>query len=253
MSPTRSGAEPAGPGDAGAAARLMRDALTQVSARFDGAADGDRAGRYRALCAAAAATLPVRGASLSLMEADGGATLLAFSDELSERVAELQFTTGDGPTGEVLQIGAPILEPELGHNGQWPLFAPAALELGVRSIFVFPLQIGAIRMGALCLDHDKPGPLSRSQQSAASTLTRAVVAAVLTDLGDAPSPDGWITEVDGYHAEVHHATGMVLVQLGTTAEGALLRLRAHAFTTGRPIVDVAADVVARRLSFRGNE
>jgi AmiR/NasT family two-component response regulator len=50
-------------------------------------------------------------------------------------------------------------------------------------------------------------------------------------------------------AEVHQATGMVLVQLEVSAQEAFVRLRAHAFATRRPLGDVARDVVARRLVF----
>jgi hypothetical protein len=50
---------------------------------------------------------------------------------------------------------------------------------------------------------------------------------------------------------VHQAAGMVSVQLGVPVADALIRLRAHAFSTGRSVSDVAADVVARRFRFEG--
>jgi hypothetical protein len=40
---------------------------------------------------------------------------------------------------------------------------------------------------------------------------------------------------------------MAAAQLGVSVEDALLVLRAHAFATERPVRDVAADVIARRL------
>ena len=42
---------------------------------------------------------------------------------------------------------------------------------------------------------------------------------------------------------------MVLVQLGVSAAEALARMRGHAFVHDRLLVDVARDVVARRLIF----
>jgi hypothetical protein len=48
---------------------------------------------------------------------------------------------------------------------------------------------------------------------------------------------------------VHQAAGMIAVQLGITVADALVQLRARAFSTDRPIVDIARDVVARRLRF----
>ena len=48
-------------------------------------------------------------------------------------------------------------------------------------------------------------------------------------------------------AVVHHASGITAVQLGIDVDEALLRLRTHAFVSGRAVSHVAAEVVARRL------
>jgi hypothetical protein len=39
------------------------------------------------------------------------------------------------------------------------------------------------------------------------------------------------------------------VQLGVSLADALARIRAHAYATNRPLREVAADIVARRLRF----
>jgi hypothetical protein len=226
----------------------MRALLGDVLARYAGS--GDRRGQYRALCAAAAAALPVSGASLTLMDGAGAGTLLAASDEGAERLAEAQFTTGDGPTAETYASGVPVLAAELDER-RWPLLAQALDEPGVAAVFTVPLQMGAIRIGVLCLHRDRPGPLDSDQLAAVDLLRQTVIAAVLTDLDRVSSPQQFLAEVDGHEVGVHQATGMISVQLGSTAQEALLRLRAHAFTSGRPLPDVAADVIARRLSFRG--
>jgi hypothetical protein len=49
--------------------------------------------------------------------------------------------------------------------------------------------------------------------------------------------------------EVHQATGMVLAQMHITPAEALLVLRGHAFASGRTVLEVAADVIDRRLDF----
>ena len=49
--------------------------------------------------------------------------------------------------------------------------------------------------------------------------------------------------------EVHQATGIVLVQLDTTATVAYARLQAYAFANGRTVLTVARDVVAGSLTF----
>ncbi len=56
-------------------------------------------------------------------------------------------------------------------------------------------------------------------------------------------------DLGGYRAEIDQATGILTVQLGVGIDEALVRLRAHAYTRGRRLTDVAADVVAHRLRF----
>ena len=78
----------------------------------------------------------------------------------------------------------------------------------------------------------------------------------LTDPGARDGRDGrdgwdgsWLDPVVASRAEVHQATGMVMGQLGLGAADALARMRAHAFGAQRLLIEVARDVVARRLAF----
>jgi len=48
---------------------------------------------------------------------------------------------------------------------------------------------------------------------------------------------------------IHQATGMIAAQLDDTVANALARLRAAASASGRPVYDVAQDVVERRVRF----
>jgi hypothetical protein len=48
-------------------------------------------------------------------------------------------------------------------------------------------------------------------------------------------------------AEVQQAAGMLTVQLQVGIPEAVARLSAHAATTHRPVVDVARDIIHRRL------
>ena len=54
-------------------------------------------------------------------------------------------------------------------------------------------------------------------------------------------------------SEIHQATGMVVAQLSVTARIAYLRLRAHAFAQDRPLIEVAREVIERRLRFESDE
>lgn len=179
--------------------------------------------------------------------------------ELSLRFEELQFTVGEGPGPDAVRAGVPVLEPDLRRVRQdrWPVLLPAAQRLGVHGVCCYPLVLGGVRLGTLTLLCDGTSGLSDRQSRDASLLATALTSVLLTELG-AP-PDG-AAPVDGHErpwpgeglhrAVVHQAAGMVSVQLGSSVEEALVRLRAHAYGSDRALGDVAEDVVARRLRFR---
>jgi hypothetical protein len=128
-------------------------------------------------------------------------------------------------------------------------FAGPAVAAGARAVFGFPLQIGSIRLGALNLYRDAPGPLTDDQFADALVVSSVIARAVLEF--EAHTPPGSIPrEMEAgsdFRFVVHQASGMASVQLQIGVAEALIRLRAYAFAHERPLNDVAEDVVARRL------
>lgn len=128
-----------------------------------------------------------------------------------------------------------------------------AVEVGVRAVFGFPLEVGAIRIGALNLYRDEPRPLAPEEHADILLVAEVVTHAVLTMQADAP-PGALAVELeDGstYRAAVHQASGMISSQLDVGVAEALARLRALHYAEGRSVGDVADAVVTRRLRFEG--
>ena len=214
------------------------------------------------ICEACVAALPVDRAALTLMSGADRQQPLWASDTVARALDELQFSLGEGPCVEAFVGRRPVLVPDLTETGddRWPMFAAAARRTPVRALFVLPLQAGAITIGVLDLYRDTPGMLKPDELCGA---LRAADAAMWTLLGleenvtnhgeaDGHGP----TSVDGqqpgselHRLEVYQATGMILEQMQVTAEVALSALRANAFANDRTILEVARDVVARRLRF----
>ena len=114
-------------------------------------------------------------------------------------------------------------------------------------------------VGALDLFWAHPGVLGAEQ------LASALVAAELAqmplldllaeDLQAAvadPDSDSWAELNMLSRAEVSQATGMLVAQLEVEPAEALVRLRAHAFATGRSATDVACDILDRRLRLQAD-
>jgi hypothetical protein len=216
------------------------------------ARDGDAPVSLAALCRAAAARLAVDGASVTAMSGPAVSEPLSATDELSARLEELLFTTGEGPGAPDFRFGSPMLIPDLEPvTGRWPGFAPAAVAAGARALFAFPLQAGAIRVGVLSLYRARPGPLTPQQLADALVFADIALQLILDSSAGINGSSGY-QPLDGLsdgRAEVYQATGMMSVQLGVSLEEAFVRLRAHAFAAGLPLGDVVGDVVSRKLRF----
>jgi GAF domain/ANTAR domain len=218
-------------------------------------AAADRDAQPRRICELCVEMLGVTGASLAAVSDTGHRGVLFATDETSSRIEELQLTLGEGPCMDAISSDAPVLVPDLDQPEnidvrRWPAFAAAAAEAGVRSVFAFPLRIGAIRLGALDLYCDHPRPLEADQLRGALLAAHAGALAVLHL--DHADHEHFLGADDGrpnYAPQVHQATGMVKVQLGISVEDAFLLLRARAFASERPLHEIASDVVARRLRF----
>jgi GAF domain-containing protein len=205
------------------------------------------------LCRCCAEITGTDGGGIMLFHEGGSRGSVCTTDSVSTLIEELQFTLGEGPCIDACRHGRPILEPDLlsPATSRWLAFSPPAIASGVRAVFGFPIRIGAASLGALNLYRCRSGPLTDEQH--ADALVLADIAAELILLMQAhASPGELASELDAsasFHYVVHQASGMVSAQLGISVDHALVRLRAHAFTTGTPLVEVARSVVNRVLRF----
>lgn len=207
----------------------------------------------RRLCRVCADVTGMSGAGIMLMAGDIPRGSLCTTNEVSALIEQLQYTLGEGPCVDAYRLDRPTLEPDLARpqTPRWLGFSGPAIRAGVRAVFGFPLQLGAIRLGALNLYRDRPGSLSDNQHADALVLANIAAQTVLVIQADAPP--GRLAAALGAGADfqhvVHQASGMVAAQLEVSVGQALIRLRAYAFGNDRQLTEVAQDVVARKLRF----
>jgi hypothetical protein len=203
------------------------------------------------LCETCPEIAGVTGAGVMLMSGDVQRGSLSASDEVSRLVEDLQYTLGEGPCVDAYRQDRVIAEPDLADpaSPRWLAFTPRALRAGVQAVFGFPLRVGTVRLGALNLYRDRPGPLDADQY--ADTFVLAGVAArwvLETQAGADPGVVAGELEAGAdFHFTVHNAAGIISVQEDISVAEALIRLRAHAYSSDRALTDVARDVIARRL------
>jgi GAF domain len=205
------------------------------------------------LCQFAVDEMALSGCALVLMAGMESSGMLAGAGRHATTVTGLQMELGEGPCLQAYASGVPVLLPDLTADGanRWPAFAAAAVAVGVHAEFSLPLTVGAGGIGTLDLCRDRPGMLD--EEHLADALVTADIArdAVLyqqyipgdtsvTELLDTGGTDRIV---------VHQATGMIAAQINDNTSNALARLRAAAFASGRPMDDIARDVVERRVRF----
>jgi GAF domain-containing protein len=227
---------------------MAGDRLRRILAAFS--ADGQAWSAAR-LCEVCPGIVGANGAGVMLMSGDVPRGSLCSTDEVSQLIEDLQYALGEGPCVDAYQQDKVVSEPDLADPAtrRWIAFSPPAIEAGVRAVFGFPLRVGTVRLGALNLYRDSPGPLSSDQHADALVVADVAARWVLEAQAGAP-PDAIARELEigaDFHYIVHNAAGMVSVQLGISVAEALIRLRAFAFSSDRLLADVARDVVTRTL------
>jgi hypothetical protein len=239
---------------------MTDDPLTAVweliaAEEVEGPAPEGTVSRLNRLCRAGVRGIPASGLGVSVLNDEGDHGVAAVSDAVSAEVEELQFSLGEGPCIDAHASGRPVLQSALDEAAlrRWPGYARAAYEHGVRAVFAFPLQIGAARVGVLDVYRDSAGALSGDDLGRAFAFADAALTTLLDGQAEVPAgdiDDGLARALTHHRAEVYQAQGMVRVQLGVSLEDALALIRAHAFAHSRALSDVAADIVARRLTLR---
>jgi len=127
-------------------------------------------------------------------------------------------------------------------------FAAASVEAGVCAIFAFPLALGAAKFGVLTMFKDTAGRLDGATTAACLALAETATHGLLNS-ADGQHDGGIDPELSDrleFRTEIHQAQGMLMVVLRTDLTDALARMRAHGFATGRPLLEVAVDILEGR-------
>ena len=183
-----------------------------------------------------------------MISSRGTPVLLHATDSVSRTLEDLQFAIGEGPAVEALASREPVLVDDLSGpppagDGRWPAFRAEADTLGVGALFAFPIVVGTVSLGSLDLYRRAPGALRPDQISRGLQAVEAVGGSLVAD--DAPATD----DPTAYPMTVHRAAGMVMVQLSSGIDEALVRIRAAAYADSTPVTTVALDVLEGRRRF----
>ncbi|WP_231839550.1 ANTAR domain-containing protein [Blastococcus saxobsidens] len=164
----------------------------------------------------------------------------------------MQFTAGEGPCTASQRTGQPVFAVEEDLRRRWPMFADLLLGgTPFRAVIALPLRPGPYGDGALDLYVTRAAAVAELDVFAAVAVGELVTsaltdAAVWSSWSPAEGP-GWLHgPVPRRRAAVWEAIGKVSVALDVDPTDALALLRTDAYTAGRSVDEVAADLLAGR-------
>lgn len=198
-----------------------------------------------AVCGAFLRTMGADGAALSVGAHTVHWQVLHACGPLAMPGEEAQYTLGAGPTMEASARRRPVLLPDLTAD-EWPLAGPLLEQLPrLRTVLALALDAPGLQLGVLTLYFDRTQALTGGEVESAQRAARMATAplaqaytAALHRAGASVPADPWL--------RVHQAIGRLAARTGCSVDDALALLRAHGFALGRPLPQVA-----RQLLYEG--
>jgi hypothetical protein len=214
------------------------------------AEDGPELSLVTRLCRAFLALVGGDGAAITLSYTEPSRVTLCATDDVAARLEDLQEVLGEGPGPAAYKAETAMATDLRVDHDRWPLFTEAAREVaGARTVYAVPMRPGQRTIGVVTV-HQNDGDLPDGDR--AQFLADAIGAALMKEppppVESELEPGPWSTR-----AQIHQATGMVLMQLRISPSDAMALMRAHAFSHNTTLADVAEQITSRRLRFSDDD
>lgn len=189
-------------------------------------------------------------AGLLLADAAGVLRVMASSSERSDALDLLQSQNEEGPCFECYQRGRAVFSDDLGADlGRWPVFAPAAVQKGVRSVQAVPMRVRGQTVGALNLFRSGVGRMAARDMPLAQGMADIAAIALVQERAVRESRDV-VAQLQGALSSrivIEQAKGVMAARARIGVDDAFARLRAHARDHNCRLSDVARGVIDGRL------
>lgn len=201
------------------------------------------------ICAVFLTMLPIHHVGVSTLGDPFDVETVCASDGAAAALEEVQLSSGVGPGWDARIARAPVLLHDLrdATTTDWPMLRSVAAYHGVRSLYAFPMTVGALEVGVVDLYADGLGALKQRDLALASVMADAAALRIFERVLSGNDADGG--SGGSSRRVVHQATGMVCAQLRVNSNDALVVIRAHAFASGRSVTQIAESIISREIDF----
>lgn len=171
---------------------------------------------------------------------------MAASNETGRVLELFQLQMDEGPCLDCFTTRHPVVNADLAAAGdRWPQFAPAALEVGFRSVHAFPMRLRDRVIGALNLFGQADVAFADEEVRVVQALADVATIALLQERTIARA-DALTEQLQGAlnsRIVIEQAKGALAQIEGTTPADAFQLLRSRARSSQRRLVDVATEVL----------
>ena len=192
---------------------------------------------------------PAAGASVSSY-VDGRPTAVAFSDEWSKSLDEMQYEEHEGPCLDCARTGNVFRVRDLAEEPRWPHYAPRAVAHGARSSLSMPMASEGKIIGALNIYSRTPDAFSSEDASVAELVEAHAGLAVQVATAFFGHRDlaEQTRQAMASRATIEQAKGILMAERRCTPDDAFAILVELSQATNRKLRDVASALVEQAVS-----
>lgn len=197
--------------------------------------------------------LQVEGVGVLLVD-DGSLSVASANSTFGEGIEELEVGLGEGPCTDCVRHGQVVAVPDLRDaESDYPRFAPAALDAGVRSVHAIPLAAHTTTLGALDIFATDVRALSTDEVSFVTMLGDVAMAYLVTArlLHHADNVAGQLQTALSSRVVIEQAKGILVERHGITYDEAFERIRRFARPNGIRVREVAERIAHQGLDLSG--
>jgi transcriptional regulator with GAF, ATPase, and Fis domain len=189
----------------------------------------------------------VTAAGLLLADHRGQLQFMAASDEQTSLLELFQVQHHEGPCLDAYRSRAPVINADLSRAGdRWPLFAPRATQIGMRSVHAMPLRLRSTVIGALNLFGADSGTLGpeevRVVQALADLATIGLLQERAIHRGEILTEQ--LQRALNSRVVIEQAKGALARAHGISVDEAFERMRRYARDHNRKLSELATAVVS---------
>ena len=202
------------------------------------------------LVATCGEVLETSAAGLLLNDLRGALHVVASSSDETRVLELMQLQNAEGPCLDSVRQGTAVTSENLSQDrDRWPLFVPAALEAGYRSVHAMPLRLRNETIGSLNLFRSSPPALTAEEQRVAQALADVATIGILQERAIRRSEvvNEQLQSALNNRVTIEQAKGVLAQYGGLSPAEAFERLRRFARSRNLKISDVARRIVEKEF------